>query len=95
MSTRRTDAEYAAMADEFKAGNWQPVAPPTIGPGDAVKLKNGRPVGRKQPAGNTPTTSVRLPAEVKARLDARAADESVKPAEVIRRALVEYLDRPA
>jgi predicted transcriptional regulator len=36
---------------------------------------------------------VRLPVDIKARLDARAASEDVKPAEIIRRALVEYLDR--
>ena len=31
--------------------------------------------------------------DIKARLDDRAAAEDVKPAEIIRRALVEYLDR--
>lgn len=95
MSTRRTDAEYAAMASEFEAGDREAAGPPTAGPGATIRLKNGRPAGRKIPAGNTPTTSVRLPVDVKARLDARAAEEAVKPAEIIRRALVEYLDRPA
>ncbi|WP_422558671.1 hypothetical protein [Gordonia sp. (in: high G+C Gram-positive bacteria)] len=34
-----------------------------------------------------------MPTEIKSRLDARAASEDVRPAEIIRRALIEYLDR--
>lgn len=91
MTTRRTD--YDALQADFEAGNWAPAAAPAEGPGAQIRLKGGRPAGRRTPAGNTPTTSVRLPADIKTRLDARAADEAVKPAEIIRRALVEYLDR--
>ncbi len=43
--------------------------------------------------GRTPITSVRLPVDIEARLDARAVTEDAKPAEIIRRALVEYFDR--
>ena len=94
MSTRRrTDAEYAELQADIEAGAWLPVSEPVAGTGAQVVLKGGRPAGRKLPSGNTPTTSVRLPVDIKARLNDRAAAEDVKPAEIIRRALVEYLDR--
>ena len=44
-------------------------------------------------AGKTPSTTVRLPADIKVGVDARAAAENVKSAEIIRRAVVEYLER--
>ena len=46
-----------------------------------------------RPPGPHPITSVRLPVDIEARLDARAVTEDAKPAEIIRRALVEYFDR--
>ncbi|MFT4086160.1 MAG: CopG family transcriptional regulator [Gordonia sp. (in: high G+C Gram-positive bacteria)] len=102
MTTRQrlTDADYAAMADDYAANPLR--ADETAGPVEinpdhpdvnVTVLRTGRPAGGGSPRGRTPTTSVRLPADIKTRLDARAADEAVKPAEIIRRALVEYLDR--
>lgn len=94
MTVRRTESEYAAMQADFEAGNWEAVGPPEPGPGSQVQLKNGRPAGRKKAGGNTPSMSVRLPADLRTRLEERATVESVKPAEVIRRALAAYLDDP-
>lgn len=93
MSNRRSDAEYAELQTAFEAGDWHPIGEPTEGVGSRITLKGGRPAGRKSPAGNTPTTSVRLPADIKASLDRQADIENVKPAEIIRRAIVEYIDR--
>lgn len=90
---RRSDDEYQAMSDAFQAGEWRPVGEPVVGPGAFVKLKEGRPAGRREAGGNTPTTSVRLPQDIRDALDAQATEERVKPAEIIRRALVEYLER--
>lgn len=85
--------DYDALQADVEAGNWRAAGPPVEGAGARIRLKSGRPSGRRTPEGNTPTTSVRLPVDIKARLDTQAAVEQVKPAEVIRRALVEYLDR--
>ncbi|HMS76380.1 CopG family transcriptional regulator [Gordonia sp. (in: high G+C Gram-positive bacteria)] len=52
-----------------------------------------RQLERRSPGGNAPTTSVLLPADIRARLESRAAAKGVKPAEIMRRALVKYLDR--
>ena len=88
-----TDEDYAAMAHEFETQPIIPAGPVELGPGAFIKLKNGRPAGRKTPAGRTPTTSVRLAPEIRQRLDRQASRESVASGEIIRKAVVEYLDR--
>ena len=91
--TRRPPEEYEAMADEFEAEPIIVNGPVEQGPGAFVKLKDGRPVGRREPSGPTPSVSVRFPAKLRERLDERAAIEQAPAAEVIRRAVAEYLDR--
>lgn len=97
---RLTDAEYAEMAEDYATNPL--TADEVVGPLEvnldhpdvaAAVLRAGRPAGGGPAQGRTPTTSVRLPVDIKTRLDQRAATEDVKPAEIIRRALVEYLDR--
>ena len=91
-----SDTEYAEMAADYAAN--PPRTDEAIGPVDInyahpdVILAAGRPKGGGG-SGRTPTTSVRLPADMKARLQTQAATESVRPAEIIRRALAEYFDR--
>lgn len=87
----RTDAEYEAMSAAVEAGDWKATSAPVPGPGYA-SLKRGRPAGRREARGATPNTSVRLPADLRRRLDERAAAEGIKQAEIIRRALAAYLD---
>ncbi|MFW0788310.1 hypothetical protein [Gordonia sp. CPCC 205333] len=62
----------AAMADEFEHGQITPAGTPEAGACAGVRLRDGRPVGRKSPGGNTPTTSVRLPASIRGRRDRQA-----------------------
>lgn len=90
---KRTAAEYAAMADEFELNPPKADGPVELGAGAFVKPKDGRPVGRREPAGVTPTVSVRFPAKLREQLDKRAVVEHAPAAEVIRRAVAEYLDR--
>lgn len=92
MTPRRTEADYAAMADDFEANPTEAISPATLGPGAFVKLKDGRPAGqRREPVGSTPTMSIRVPAPLRASLNARAEQDHVAPAEVVRRALAQYL----
>ncbi|GAB17071.1 hypothetical protein GOEFS_018_01030 [Gordonia effusa NBRC 100432] len=93
MTTRRSTEDYAAMADEFEHESITPVGAPEVGAGAGIRLRDGRQVGRKTPGGNTPTTSVRLPASIRSRLDRQAGRESIRSGELIRKAVVEYLDR--
>ena len=93
MATKRSAADYAAMAEEFEAEPPRASGPISEGLGATVRLKNGRPSGRRVAAGNTPTTSVRLPQDIRDQLDEQAAAEAIKPSEIVRRAVVEYLDR--
>lgn len=82
-----TDDEYAALAASYEAD-----PPRRTGPAEYAELPIGRPPKGAAP-GRTPVTSIRLPNALREQLDARARAEDVKPAEVMRRALVEYLAR--
>lgn len=95
---RLTDSEYAEMASNYAANPLR--SEEVVGPVemDPAILRNGRPVGAARGRGRTPTTSVRLPDTLREQLAAQASAEDVASAEVIRRALVEYLQhhqRPA
>lgn len=93
MTTQRTDAEYEAMADDIEAGNWRSVGPIEVYP---ERLRNGRPAAGQGRGGNTPSISVRFPADLRRALDERAAADQAPVAEVIRRAVADYVTkRPA
>lgn len=89
--TRKTDAEYAAMADDYAAH------PPTADElldapeVDYTILRNGRPPKGATSRGRTPTTSVRLPQELRDQVEALARAEGVKASEIIRRATERYV----
>ena len=93
MTTHRpTDADYDAMAADYAANPLR--ADEVIGPIEhtGAILRMGRPA-KDSGAGKTPSTTVRLPADINVGVDARAAADNVKSAEIIRRAVVEYLER--
>ncbi|GAA1482406.1 hypothetical protein GCM10009624_28460 [Gordonia sinesedis] len=91
--SRPSDAEYAAMSDDYIEN---PPADDEVAGEIAVNpavLRTGRPRGASQAKGRTPTTSVRLPEELRKALARRARIENAADSEVIRRAVVEYLER--
>ena len=64
-----------------------------LGSPEAVERAMGRPsVDGTMRAGHSPVRQVRLPRELDDRLKARAAAEHRKPSELMREALVAYLD---
>ncbi|MFI1463476.1 ribbon-helix-helix domain-containing protein [Nocardia carnea] len=88
-----TDEDYEDMARDY--AEYPVAADEVVGEieyRDPVVLDRGRPVGDAAKGGNTPVTSVRFPTEIRERLAARAEADGVKAAEVIRRAVVEYLN---
>ena len=89
-SRRLTDDEYDEMAADYAANPLR--ADEVIGPVEhtGAILRMGRPT-KDAGTGKTPSTTVRLPVDIKAGVQACADAENVKPAEIIRRAVVEYL----
>ncbi|MCV7191837.1 ribbon-helix-helix protein, CopG family [Mycolicibacterium brumae] len=87
---KRTDDAYAAMAADFEANPPAPNGPITVYPD---RLRTGRPSGRRVATGNTPAISVRFPADLRRALDDRAGAEDAPVAEIIRRAVADYLRR--
>ncbi|AON97331.1 hypothetical protein BIZ71_gp38 [Gordonia phage Hedwig] len=92
---RLTDEDYAAMAADY--AKHPPTADEVAGEivVDPAILRTGRPPKSAGGPGKTPTMSVRLPLELRARVDDIAEAEDVKPAEIIRRAVSEYVERKA
>lgn len=88
-----TEDDYEDMARDY--ADYPVTADEVIGEveyRDPAVLERGRPVGEAAKGTNTPVTSVRFPAVIRERLAARADADGVKAAEVIRRAVIEYLD---
>ncbi|AMS02955.1 hypothetical protein BJD60_gp34 [Gordonia phage Schnabeltier] len=90
---RLTDEDYAAMAADYAEN--PPTAEEIVGEVvvDPAILRTGRPPKSAGGPGKTPTMSVRLPLELRAQVDDIAEAEDVKPAEIIRRAVSEYVER--
>ncbi|ODR07302.1 hypothetical protein BHQ21_09620 [Mycobacterium sherrisii] len=87
---RLTDAEYAAMADDYERnpittdevlGIWM----------DPSVLRTGQPTGGGA-QGETPLLIVRLPLAVRTELQARAAAANVPESDLVVRAVLEYFD---
>ncbi|MET9212219.1 MULTISPECIES: CopG family ribbon-helix-helix protein [unclassified Nocardia] len=85
---KRSAEEYEAMAAEFEHGDYAVVGPIEAGP----ELTMGRPIGGAR-GGKSPVRTVRLPAELDARLAAYADQAETTPSDVLRRAVAEYLAR--
>lgn len=89
---RLTDTEYESLADSYAAD--PPRSEEITGPVELYpeRMRNGRPPGSRG-RGNTPAISVRFPADLRRALDGKAAAEGTPVAEVIRRAVAEYITR--
>lgn len=85
---KRSAEDYAAMSTEVESGDYRVSG--TVEPGSTLRM--GRPSGGER-RGISPSRTVRLPAELDGRLVAYADHEQVKPSEILRRALDEYLSR--
>lgn len=88
MAKRDAD-DYAAMSADVESGDYT-VSGALDPPG--VTLRMGRPTGGAR-RGTSPTRTVRLPVELDGRLVTYAEHEHVKPSEIMRRALDDYLSR--
>ena len=94
---RLTDVEYAELATDYEAN---PITTDEILSAEVnpAFLPTGRPTKAAGKGGKTPVMALRLPAALRAEVKQRvAAGESRSEAELIRRALIEYLEshRPA
>lgn len=91
-SRRLTDVEYAELAADYDAN---PITADEILSAEVnpAFLPTGRPTKAASRGGKTPVMALRLPAALRAEVKQRvAAGESRSEAELIRRALIEYLE---
>ncbi|MFE3545508.1 ribbon-helix-helix protein, CopG family [Nocardia sp. NPDC059177] len=89
--SKLTDADYEAMAADYEANPITADEIIDIAVNPAL-LRMGRPrAGEREAKGKTPTTSVRLPKSIRARLHKRAEAEHVSEGEIIRRLLDAHL----
>jgi anti-sigma factor RsiW len=87
---RFTDAEYAEMSADYAAKT--PTADEVVsGHVNAAFLRKGRPTEGAAP-GKTRGFTVRLPDPIRVELTVRARAEGASPSELIRRAVVEYIE---
>ncbi|MBS9534123.1 ribbon-helix-helix protein, CopG family [Mycobacterium sp. M1] len=85
---KRTADDYAKMSAEVESGDYTVRGPIESG----TTLRMGRPVGDSR-RGASPTRTVRLAAELDARLAEYAEHTHLSPSEIMRRALDDYLRR--
>jgi hypothetical protein len=88
----RSDADYADMAASYGA------EPPTVDEVVSIEvspavLRMGRPAKGATATGKTPVLAIRLPEALRAELTRRAKARGSSASELIRLALIEYLDR--
>ncbi len=83
----RDDAYYAELSRAVEAHEYT-VGPAEYGP---AAMQLGRPTGGEK-GGASPTRALRLTPSLDAALEARAAALGMSISEVMRQALVEYLD---
>lgn len=86
-----TEHEYAEWADAFEAGKYRaaPIEAPHL---DTARLRRGRPP-TGTPSTPSPSRQVRIPQEISDQIDALAERWHVRPSEVMRAAITEYLQR--
>lgn len=83
------EARLAAFADELERGDHRAV-PGTL---DGVLLRRGRPATAAAGRGKSPVRTVRLPRDLDDRLAEYADEAASTPSEVLRQAVIEYMDR--
>lgn len=88
--TKRTPKDYEEMSRAVEAGDYTIRSPMELG----ATLRKGRPTKGTPAAGNTPVLAIRLPEPIRIEVEHRVkAGESGSASELIRRAVVEYLER--
>lgn len=88
MTARISKEDYAALSESYElepARRDEMVGEPL--------LRMGRPAAGSARRGPSPTRTVRLATDLDGRLAAYAEREHVKPSEIVRRALDDYLGR--
>lgn len=80
---------YEALADAVERGEFTPVPGTLSGP----LLKMGRPAAAAARRGKSPVRTLRLPHELDERLTEYAGAADSTPSDVLRQAVVEYMDR--
>lgn len=87
---KRTAKDYEEMSRAVESGEYAVRGPAELG----ATLQFGRPIKGTEPAGNTPALPVRLPRMLRAEIDRRVEiGESESASHLIRRAVIEYLER--
>jgi hypothetical protein len=90
---RFTDDEYAAMADSYADEPVRADEVRFIEVSSAV-LRTGRPTKDTESAGKTPPMTIRLPDTIRTEIAHHVeAGESRSESELVRKAVVEYLER--
>lgn len=88
-----SDSEYAEMAADYASNPLTPadIAGPVESTGTVLRM--GRPTKTGGRQGKTPSTTIRLPEPLRQQLATQAEAEAVTPAEIVRRAVAEYIER--
>jgi hypothetical protein len=87
---KRSAEDYEEMSRAVEAGEYTVRGPLELG----ATLRMGRPTKGTPAAGKTPVLPIRLPSQIRAELERRVkAREADSASELIRRAVIEYLER--
>lgn len=86
-----TENDYTEWADAFEAGDYRatPIEVPRV---DTPRIRRGRP-SKGALAGASPSRQVRLPQDISDQVDALADRWRVPSSEVMRAAIIEYVQR--
>lgn len=86
---KRSVEDYAEMSRAVEAGDY--TVPGTMDTGATLRM--GRPPGGGRKGGSSPVRTIRLSADMDARLQSFAEAHHSTPSDVMRRALDDYLQR--
>lgn len=87
---KRSEREYSEMSRAIESGEYTVRGPMELG----ATLRMGRPTKGTPTSGKTPPLTVRLPEPIRIEVEHRVqAGESASASELIRTAVVEYLER--
>ncbi len=87
---KRSPKDYDEMSRAVESGEYTVRSPLEVG----ATLRMGRPTKGTPPTGKTPVLPIRLPRALRAEIEHRVeVGESDSASELIRRAVIEYLER--
>jgi hypothetical protein len=87
---KRSAKDHEEMSRAVDAGDYTVSGPIELG----ATLRMGRPTKGTPAAGKTPPLTIRLPEPIRAEVEHRVeSGESASASELVRRAVVEYLER--